>query len=34
WTGRGKRPGWVEAALKAGKTLDELLTRDAQEAEA
>ncbi|QUN29519.1 ParB/RepB/Spo0J family partition protein [Cupriavidus sp. KK10] len=25
WTGRGKRPGWVEAALKAGKTLDELL---------
>ncbi|MNS67709.1 H-NS histone family protein [compost metagenome] len=25
WTGRGKRPGWVEAALKTGKTLDELL---------
>ncbi|MBB2918109.1 H-NS family nucleoid-associated regulatory protein [Cupriavidus alkaliphilus] len=25
WTGRGKRPGWVEAALKAGKSLDELL---------
>lgn len=24
WTGRGKRPAWVEAALKAGKTLDEL----------
>ncbi|MFS8930977.1 ParB/RepB/Spo0J family partition protein [Cupriavidus taiwanensis] len=34
WTGRGKRPGWVEAALKDGKTLDELLPTDAQEAEA
>lgn len=34
WTGRGKRPGWVEAALKDGKTLDELLATDAQEAEA
>ncbi|WP_439685072.1 hypothetical protein MNJPNG_06240 [Cupriavidus oxalaticus] len=34
WTGRGKRPGWVEAALKAGKTLDELLATDAREVEA
>lgn len=34
WTGRGKRPGWVEAALKAGKTLDELLAMDAEEVEA
>lgn len=34
WTGRGKRPGWVEAALKDGKTLDELLATDAQEVEA
>ncbi|AEI76524.1 hypothetical protein CNE_1c11690 [Cupriavidus necator N-1] len=25
WTGRGKRPGWVEAALASGKTLDDLL---------
>lgn len=25
WTGRGKRPAWVETALKSGKTLDELL---------
>ena len=24
WTGRGRRPRWVEAALKAGKTLDDL----------
>jgi DNA-binding protein H-NS len=24
WTGRGRRPRWVEAALKAGKSLDDL----------
>jgi DNA-binding protein H-NS len=24
WSGRGRRPGWVLAALAAGKTLDEL----------
>ena len=24
WTGRGKRPGWLNDALQAGKTLDEL----------
>jgi DNA-binding protein H-NS len=24
WSGRGRRPGWVIAALAAGKTLDEL----------
>lgn len=24
WTGRGRRPRWVEAALKAGKKLDDL----------
>lgn len=23
WTGRGRRPRWVEAALKAGKSLDD-----------
>ena len=23
WSGRGKRPEWIKAALKAGKTLDE-----------
>lgn len=25
WTGRGRKPRWVEAALKAGKKLDDLL---------
>ena len=24
WTGRGRKPRWVEAALKAGKSLDDL----------
>ena len=24
WTGRGRKPRWAEAALKAGKTLDDL----------
>jgi DNA-binding protein H-NS len=24
WTGRGRKPRWVEAALKAGKTLEDL----------
>lgn len=24
WTGRGRRPRWIEAALKSGKTLDDL----------
>ena len=24
WSGRGRRPGWIIAALAAGKTLDEL----------
>lgn len=24
WTGRGRQPKWVEAALAAGKTLDDL----------
>lgn len=24
WTGRGRKPRWVEAALKAGKTMDDL----------
>lgn len=24
WTGRGRRPRWVEEALKSGKTLDDL----------
>ena len=24
WSGRGPRPGWVKAALEAGKTLDDL----------
>ncbi|PTV95260.1 DNA-binding protein H-NS [Rhodobacter aestuarii] len=25
WTGRGRKPKWVEAALSAGKTIDDLL---------
>lgn len=25
WTGRGRKPRWVEAALKAGRKLDDLL---------
>ncbi|WP_076447503.1 H-NS histone family protein [Roseivivax lentus] len=24
WTGRGRKPGWVNDALKAGKSLDDL----------
>ena len=24
WTGRGKRPSWIKAALEQGKSLDEL----------
>lgn len=24
WTGRGRKPRWVEAALKGGKTLEDL----------
>ena len=24
WSGRGKRPGWVNAALDSGKTLEDL----------
>lgn len=24
WTGRGRQPNWVKAALKAGKALDDL----------
>jgi DNA-binding protein H-NS len=25
WTGRGRRPRWIDAALKGGKSLDDLL---------
>lgn len=25
WTGRGRRPRWIEAALKAGKRLEDML---------
>lgn len=25
WTGRGRKPRWVEAALKAGKKIEDLL---------
>jgi len=25
WTGRGRKPRWVEAALKSGKSIDDLL---------
>jgi len=25
WTGRGRRPIWVEQSLSAGKTLEDLL---------
>jgi DNA-binding protein H-NS len=24
WTGRGRKPRWIEAALKAGKSLDDM----------
>lgn len=24
WTGRGRKPGWVIAAIEAGKTMDDL----------
>lgn len=27
WTGRGRKPRWVEAALKLGKSLENLLIR-------
>ncbi|RME59368.1 H-NS histone family protein [Candidatus Parcubacteria bacterium] len=27
WTGRGRKPKWVEEALNQGKTLDDLLIR-------
>ncbi|WP_230411821.1 H-NS histone family protein [Denitromonas iodatirespirans] len=27
WTGRGRKPRWVEAWLEAGKSLDELLIK-------
>ncbi len=25
WTGRGRKPRWVESALKSGKSIDDLL---------
>jgi DNA-binding protein H-NS len=25
WTGRGRQPGWIKEALKAGKSLDDFL---------
>ncbi|CAG9178043.1 H-NS family nucleoid-associated regulatory protein [Cupriavidus pampae] len=28
WAGRGKRPAWVEQALKDGKSLDDLLATE------
>ncbi len=34
WTGRGKRPAWVVAALSSGKTLEELLISATESAEA
>ncbi|MBZ4022098.1 transcriptional regulator [Rhodobacter sp. TJ_12] len=27
WTGRGRKPKWVEAALNAGKSLEDLLIK-------
>jgi len=27
WTGRGRQPGWVAAAVGAGRTLDDMLIR-------
>ncbi len=33
WSGRGKRPAWVEAALAAGQTLDELRVATGAKAE-
>jgi DNA-binding protein H-NS len=31
WSGRGRRPAWLVAALKDGRTIDEFLIPDAQE---
>ncbi|AOZ05941.1 H-NS family nucleoid-associated regulatory protein [Cupriavidus malaysiensis] len=31
WSGRGKRPAWIETALASGKALDELLAEPATE---
>ena len=30
WSGRGKRPRWLAAALAAGRTLEEFITSDAE----
>lgn len=32
WSGRGRRPSWLVAALKSGRTIDEFLIRDTQDA--
>lgn len=30
WSGRGKQPRWLAAALKAGRTIDEFVIRNAE----
>ena len=30
WSGRGRRPSWIIAGLKSGRTIDQYLIRDAQ----
>ncbi|WP_428668898.1 H-NS family nucleoid-associated regulatory protein [Reyranella sp.] len=31
WSGRGRKPGWLVAGLKSGRTIDEFLIRGTQE---
>lgn len=31
WSGRGRKPSWLVAALNDGRTIDEFLIRDARE---
>jgi DNA-binding protein H-NS len=31
WSGRGRRPGWLVAALNDGRTIDEFIVREGQE---
>ena len=31
WSGRGRRPAWLVAALNDGRTIDEFVVRDEQE---
>jgi DNA-binding protein H-NS len=31
WSGRGRKPSWLVAGLKSGRTIDEFLIRETQE---